>query len=394
MELTPTYNRIVVKVGTSLLTTPEGNVSPICITEIIKELCNLRQLGKEIILVTSGAIGAGMCKLELEHRPETIPLKQACAAVGQNHLMNIYERLFGEYRQTIAQVLLTHQEMANRKNYINTYNTLLTLLQYNTIPIINENDTVAVEEIKFGDNDTLSSLVARLVEADLLILLTDIDGLYSRTPDGKGFGELIPVVEDITPEIENMVLDTKNKFSIGGMVTKIKAAHMATMAGVTAVILNGKQKGIIGDVLAGKSYGTLFVARKDKQCCCYSYRSTQTGDNFINKEATLTNREQWILFRLKVSGEIIINDNAREFLFNQRRSLLPSDVVNVEGQFEEGDGVVVKSIHEDVPLAKGLINYSSDDLIKIKGKQSSQIKEILGYKYTEEIICRANLAVA
>ncbi|MBU0700514.1 glutamate 5-kinase [bacterium] len=368
--MTYTWNRIIVKVGTSLLTTPDDEFLSSYIAGIVKELCNLRQSGKEIILVTSGAIGAGMCKLSLKHRPANIPLKQACAAVGQSLLMNTYEHLFGEHHQTIAQVLLTHQELANRKSYINTRNTLLTLLQHNVIPIINENDTVSVEEIKFGDNDTLSSLVAQLVEADLLILLTDINGLYSKTSDGKGFGELIPVVKDITPEIVDMAKDTKNKFSTGGMTTKIKAAQMATMAGITVMILNGRVECIIGDALDDKGCGTVFTAKEDK----------------------ISSRKRWIMYGLKTTGEIIIDNGAKEAILNQGKSLLPSGVVDIKGRFEEGDAVIINGIHGD-SLAKGLVNYSKGALVKIKGKQSSQIEEILGYKYDDEIIHRDNLVV-
>ncbi len=365
-----TWNRIVVKVGTSLLTTPEDDFLSVYITGIVKELCSLRQSGKEIILVTSGAIGAGMCRLGLKHRPTTIPLKQACAAVGQSCLMNTYEQLFAEHQQSIAQVLLTHHELANRRSYLNTYNTLLTLLQYNAIPIINENDTVAVDEIKFGDNDTLSALVAQLVEADLLILLTDIDGLYSKTPDGKGFGELIPLVEDITPEIVNMAKGSKNKFTTGGMATKITAAQIATTAGVTVMILNGRIHGILSDALFGKGCGTTFAAKADK----------------------ISSRKRWIMYGLKTVGEIIIDDGAREAIFNQGKSLLPSGIVEVKGHFEEGDAVIVSGIHGN-SIAKGLINYSRGAMAKIKGKQSSQIEEILGYKYSDEIIHRDNLVM-
>ncbi len=364
-----TWNRIVVKVGTSLLTTTEDDFSSACITGIVKELCSLRQSGKEIILVTSGAIGAGMCKLNLKHRPATIPLKQACAAIGQSCLMNTYEQLFGEHHQTIAQILLTHYELTNRRSYLNTYNTLLTLLEHNAIPIINENDTVAVDEIKFGDNDTLSALVAQLVEADLLILLTDIDGLYSRTPDGKGFGELIPLVEDITPEIVEMAQGTKNKFSTGGMTTKITAAQIATTAGVMVKILNGRTSGIIGDALADKNCGTTFAAKSDK----------------------ISSRKRWIMYGLKTSGEITIDNGAKKAL-NQGKSLLPSGIVEIKGHFEEGDAVILNDICGN-SLAKGLINYSKGAIMKIKGKQSSQIEEILGYKYSDEIIHRDNLVM-
>jgi len=356
--------RIVVKIGTSILTTDMGDLSTVYLSRIVEDIAKLQQIGKEFIIVTSGAIGAGMERLGLKERPQTIILKQTAAAVGQNILMEVYERLFKEYQQTIAQLLLTHQNLSCRESYINICNTILKLLEYKIIPIINENDTVAVEEIKFGDNDTLSALISQLVEADLLLILTNIDGLYSSS------GELIPIIKDITPEITKIAVGTTSKFSTGGMQTKVKAAKIATQSGTTVVILNGKKQGIIKDILNGKECGTVFVAKKTK----------------------LSSRKRWIMYNLKNSGEIIIDEGAKEALLNKGKSLLPAGIVDIKGKFEQGDAVIVKDT-QGRELAKGLVDYSKKDLLKIKGKQTNQIEKILGYEYGEEVIHRDNLVL-
>ncbi|MEW6097105.1 MAG: glutamate 5-kinase [bacterium] len=356
--------RIVVKIGTSLLTTDEGGLSTVYLSRIVEDVAKLRQAGKEFIIVTSGSIGAGMQRLGLKERPQTIILKQTAAAVGQNILMEVYERLFKEYQQTIAQLLLTHHDLSCRKSYINICNTILKLLEYKIIPIINENDTVAVEEIKFGDNDTLAALVSQLVEADLLLMLTNIDGLYSES------GKLIKMVKDITSEITKVATGTTSKFSTGGMQTKVGAAKIATQSGTTVVILNGKKEGIIEEVLNGKGLGTVFVA----------------------KESKLSSRKRWIMYHLKDSGEIIIDEGAKKAILNSGKSLLPSGVLDIKGKFEEGDAVIVKDT-QGKELAKGLVDYSKNDLVKIKGKQTNQIEEILGYEYGEEVIHRDNMVV-
>lgn len=357
--------RIVVKIGTSLLTTNEGNLTTKYLSQIVDDLARLRQAGKEFIIVTSGAIGAGMHRLGLKERPQTIILKQATAAVGQNILMEVYERLFKKHHQTIAQLLLTHQDLSSRKSYINISNTILKLLEYKVIPVINENDTVAVEELKFGDNDTLSALISQLVDADLLLILSNIDGLYSNS------GELIPIVENITSDIEKVAVGTTSKFSTGGMQTKIEAAKIATQSGATVVILNGKKEGIVGDTLTGSpGSGTIFVA----------------------KESKLSSRKRWIRHNLKGYGEIIIDDGAKEAILNKGKSLLPSGILDIKGKFEEGDAVIVKDI-QGKELGKGLVDYSKKDLLKIKGKQTNQIEEILGYEYGEEVIHRDNLVI-
>jgi len=356
--------RIVVKIGTSLLTTNKGNLTTKYLSKIVGELARLKQTGKEVIIVTSGAIGAGMQRLRLKERPQTIIMKQTTAAVGQNILMDVYERLFKKYQQTIAQILLTHQDLSSRKSYINISNTILKLLEYKVIPVINENDTVAIEEIKFGDNDTLAALISQLVAADILLILTNIEGLYSDS------GELIPVVKEINQHIIKIATGTTSKFSTGGMQTKIKAAKIATQSGTRVVILNGKKEGIIEGILTGKECGTIFVA----------------------KESNLSSRKRWIMHNLKDYGEIIIDDGAKEAILHKGKSLLPSGIVDIIGKFKEGDAVIVKDI-QGKKLAKGLVDYSRKDLLKIKGKQTNQIEKILGYEYGEEVIHRDNLVI-
>lgn len=362
--------RIVVKVGTSILTDEDGNLSTKYLSHIVEEIAGLRKQGeREFIIVTSGAIGAGMQLLGLKERPQTIILKQTTAAVGQNKLMEVYERLFKKYQQIIAQVLLTHQDLSSRKSYINICNTLLKLLEYKVIPIINENDTVAIEEIKFGDNDTLAALVSQLVEADLLLILSNVDGLYSSA------GELIPMVEEFTPEIIKISTGTTSKFSTGGMQTKIEAAKIATQSGTTVIILNGKKKGIIPGVLEGKKSG-----------------SPGSGTTFVAKENKLSSRKRWIMYHLKESGELIIDEGAKEAIVNRGKSLLPSGILEIKGKFDEGDAVIVKDIHGE-KIAKGLVDYSMNDLLKIKGKQTNEIEKVLGYEYGEEVIHRDNLVL-
>ncbi|MDI6736238.1 MAG: glutamate 5-kinase [bacterium] len=357
--------RIVIKIGTSILTDEDGNLSTKYLSHLVEEIAKLhRQEMHEFIIVTSGAIGAGMQRLRLKERPQTIILKQTAAAVGQNILIEIYEGLFKKYEQTIAQILLTHQDMSCRKSYINILNTISKLLEYKVIPIINENDTVAVDELKFGDNDTLAALVSQLVEADLLLILSNVDGLYS------GSCELIPIVYEITPEIIEISAGTRSKFSTGGMQTKIEAAKIATQSGTTVIISNGKKKGIISEVLKGEKCGTTFVANENK----------------------LSSRKRWIMYHLKESGELIIDEGAKEAILNKGKSLLPSGILEIKGKFDEGDAVIIKDT-QNRRLAKGLIGYSQNDLLKIKGRQTNQIEEILGYAYEDEIIHRDNLVV-
>jgi glutamate 5-kinase len=364
------WKRIVVKVGTSVLTSKEGKLETSYISRLVHELASLQQSGREVILVTSGAISAGMGKLQLIPKPKTIPLKQAAAAVGQSILMQTYEHLFSQHHQPIAQILLTHQDLSNRQSYINIYNTILTLLHYRVIPIINENDTVAVEEIKFGDNDTLSALVAHSIEADLLIILTDTDGLYDTNPKHHKPKKLISVVEKVTPEILGLADGEGTPLSTGGMYTKLKAAEIVTKCGVVMIIANGREERILERIVNGESVGTLFLPLQGR----------------------MAGRKRWIAFNLNSCGEIVVDEGARKAILFDGRSLLPSGVVGVEGEFEVGDAVTILD-EQGKELAKGLTNYSALELCKIKGKHTREIERVLGYKYFDEVIHRDNLVL-
>ncbi|TDT62746.1 glutamate 5-kinase [Fonticella tunisiensis] len=362
--------RVVIKVGSSTLTYENGRLNLSRIEGLVRQLADIHNRGYEVILVTSGAIGAGMGKLGLKSRPKTIPEKQAAAAVGQGILLHMYEKLFGEYGQTVAQILLTREDMIQRTRFINARNTLFKLLEQGIIPIINENDAVVVDEIKFGDNDTLSALVASLVEADLLILLSDIDGLYDANPRLNPEAKIIPWVNEITAEIENMAGGAGSSLGTGGMATKISAARIAVSSGTAMVIANGSKQGIINDILNGEEHGTWFKP----------------------EDRPLQFRKRWIAFGTKVMGRLVIDGGAAAALYRENKSLLPSGVVAVEGDFSEGSAVSIvdESYNE---IAKGIVNYSSEEIEKIKGLQSIEIEERLGHKNYDEIVHRDNMVI-
>lgn len=365
------FKRIVIKIGTSLLASPAGELTLINLSNIVRETAYYSSHEKkEIIIVSSGAIGAGMSQLGLKERPKTIPAKQACAAVGQSHLVQMYEQLFRRYRQTIAQILLTHQDLSNRNSYINIYNTLLTLLRYGVIPIINENDSVATDEIKFGDNDVLSALVAHLIEADLLIILTNVDGLYRGDHNDHLKRELISEVSEISEEIYESAKGACYEVTTGGMAAKVKAAKITVSSGIPTIIANGKEAKTIDYILRGKKIGTIFLPKEDK----------------------LSARKRWILFNLVSRGELVIDEGAKKAILERGKSLLPSGIIEVKGKFELGEAVALID-EQGGELAKGLVNYSQGELSKIKGKQSGEIEEVLGYKSSDEVIHRDNLAL-
>ncbi|HAV42756.1 TPA: glutamate 5-kinase [bacterium] len=362
--------RIVVKVGTSILTDSRGILEVSHISDIVEDLFRLRRFGLEVVLVTSGAIGAGVERLKLKRRPQKISLKQAAAACGQSRLMHIYEDLFFKHSQEVAQVLLTHRDLSERKSHLNARETLLVLLQHGIIPIINENDTVAFEEIKFGDNDTLAALVTNLLEADLLIILTDIDGLYEEHSNREAKGRLIEVIEEVTDKILNLAGSKSGELSIGGMLAKVQAAQMATKGGAYVIIANGMKPGILTQIFAGEKVGTLFLPQIDRT----------------------SRRKCWIGFNLKPSGQLIIDDGAKEAILKQGKSLLSSGIREIKGDFERGEAVAVLDL-DGRELARGLTNYSQTELDKIRGKHSSEIEGILGYKYDDEAIHRDNLVL-
>lgn len=369
-ELFKDIKRVVVKVGTAVLASPTCGLNDQRIEKIVDEIVDLRRSNREVILVSSGAVGAGMRALGWKEKPRTLPGKQAAAAVGQSYLMHLYERFFRKKKHLVAQILLTQDDLTARKRYLNARHTLMTLLKLNVIPIINENDSVGVEEIKFGDNDTLSALVTNLMEAELLIILSDVDGLHETDPRKRGGGEPIKLVERIDSKIEALGGGPGEIVSTGGMYTKLQAAKIVTNSGEPMVIANGKTPQVIRRILEGEEIGTLFLPRPEK----------------------VASRKRWIAFTRRCCGKIFVDEGAKEALKFKGKSLLPSGIVEVEGDFSEGDMVsVVNGDKEE--FARGLANYSSSEIDKVKGAKTKDIKPILGYKYYDEVIHRDNLVI-
>ena len=365
--------RIVVKVGTAILTSKHYRLNKAWIKKLVAQIAVLIKRDVEVILVTSGAIGAGMGMLKLNSRPKLLPQQQAAAAIGQSQLMQIYDTFFKEQGLLSAQILLTREDLHNRKRYLNAKNTLFTLLDYHVTPVVNENDTVSVDEIKFGDNDRLSALVANLTQADLLIILSDVDGLYSRSPhkkERKSKKSVISKVEAIVPEIERIAGATAGKLGTGGMASKVEAAKICTAAGIACIVANGRIGDILLKVLDGQNIGTLFVP-KDEQ---------------------LVAKKRWIGFGAKVSGQIVVDEGAKKALILQKKSLLAKGVARLRGTFAIGDTVSVMD-EQNREFARGLVNYTSEELVKIKGQKSDQIKTLLGHKYYDEVIHRDNLVI-
>ena len=362
--------RIVVKVGSSILASVERGLHHDVFSHLAKEISELKRQGYEIVLVSSGAIAAGMEKLGYKTRPQSITHKQATAAVGQSRLMNIYENYFSRHQQMVAQILLTHDDLSHRRRFLNARNTLLTLLQLGIIPIINENDTVVVDEIKLGDNDNLSALITNLVEADLLIILTDIDGLFDADPRLNPHAQWIPLVEDIDREIGGMAGETTGQMSVGGMVSKIQAAKKTARFGIPTVVALGTRNEVLHQILKGKEIGTLILPKME----------------------TLSSRKHWIAFNLKPQGDVMVDEGAKKAIVQKGKSLLPSGVVNVRGTFGRGDPISCLG-PRGKEFARGLVNYSAVELERIKGFRSDQIETVLGYKYSDEVIHRDDLVV-
>lgn len=362
--------RIVVKVGTSTLTHDTGKLNFYRIERLVRELSDQANQGKEIVLVTSGAVGAGLDRMGFKERPKTIPEKQALAAVGQGILMHTYEKLFLEYGQTAAQVLLTRENSVKHKQYANCRNALLTLLKMGVIPVINENDAVAVDELKIGDNDTLSATVATLVDADALIILSDIEGVYTANPQQCPDAKLLTTIAEITPEIEAMAGGAGSQRGTGGMYTKLQAAKIAVNTGVTMVIAAGGRDGIIRDVLGGKPLGTVFLA----------------------KESHLKVRKSWLAFGTRIEGDLVVDKGCEKAMLSEGSSLLAAGIVAVEGCFEKGSTVRVLS-KSGREIARGIINYKESELQKIVGKNTKEFSEILGKKLHDEVIHRDNMVL-
>ena len=362
--------RVVVKIGTSTLTYNNGKLNLFRIEKLVRELADLANQGKEIILVTSGAVGAGLDRLGSTERPKTIPEKQAVAAIGQGILMHMYEKLFAEYGQIVAQVLLTRENSVKHKLYINSRNTLLTLLKMGVIPEINENDAIAIDELKIGDNDTLSATVATIVDADLLIILSDIEGVFTANPQNDPTAQLIEEITDITPEIEELAGGAGSKLGTGGMYTKIQAAKIAVNAGVTMVIASGALEGVVRNILSGEKIGTIFPA----------------------KEQHLQVRKSWLAFGAMIKGELVVDEGCEKALITEGSSLLSVGIVEVKGTFDQGNSVRILS-KQGREIARGLANYNSEEIKKICGKNTNNISKILGSKLYDEVIHRDNMVI-
>jgi glutamate 5-kinase len=356
--------RIVVKIGTSTLTR-NGSIDVDYIKETASDVSKIINQGDKVIIVTSGAIGLGAMKIGLKQKPRDIILKQGLAAIGQGILMNEYQKAFEKHGLNVAQVLLTYDVISERKTYLNLKNSLELLLKMNVVPVINENDVVSIDEIgtKFGDNDLLSALVASKMDADLLIILSDIDGLYTDNPKNNKAAKLIPVVREISSEIEKAAGKSGSSFSSGGMESKIKAAKIATEAGCAMVIANGRSKNIISRVANGEKIGTLFLAK-----------------------AKLAGKDRWIL-NAKPKGKILINECAEKVLKEGKSSLLPIGITGVEGNFKAGD---VISIND---FARGVADLDSQDIDRIKGLKSKDVCHVLGKKCRDEVIRKENIVL-
>jgi glutamate 5-kinase len=362
--------RVVVKIGSNILADAKEGLNTRRIHSIAKDIAGLADLGFEVVVVSSGAIAAGMKKLGLKERPKDVKLKQASAAIGQSSLMWAYEKSFSAFHKKVAQVLLTRDDFSDRRRYINSKNTLTTLLTYGVIPIINENDTVATDEIKFGDNDNLAALVASLVEAEKLIILSDVDGLYTENPKTHPGAKIIEYVEEIAPELESKAKGSGSIVGTGGMYSKLLATKKAMNHGITVHIVSGRKEGIICSLMKGKHSGTLFKP----------------------KEGKLSLRKGWIAYSSRAKGNIVIDDGAVKAIIQGGKSLLPSGIISVEGKFDIGDSVYCLDSKRN-RIAKGLTNYSFSEVERIKGKKTSEIEKVLGYKYSDEVIHRDNLVL-
>ena len=362
--------RLVVKVGSNVLTSDQGLNLPV-IYALSRQVSVLMKQGMEVILVSSGAMAAGQKKTGLAKRPDDIPRRQAIAAVGQPGLMLEYEKAFSVYDIKVAQILLTGDDLTkSRDRYLNARNTLNMLLSWQIVPVINENDTVVVEEIKFGDNDNLSALIALLMNADLLVNLTDIDGLYTGDPRRKKDAALISAVEAIDDHIESIAGNIPGTLGTGGMLSKIRAAAKVTNAGIPMIIASGRDPDVLEKVFSGREIGTFFVPAKEK----------------------LSSRKCWIGYNVKPRGILKIDDGAAKAIVRRGKSLLPGGIIAVEGDFGVGDAVTLTD-GSGMRVAVGLVNYGAVDIRKIMGCRTDRIKSRLGEKSYDEVVHRDNLTV-
>ncbi len=370
-EIAALAGTMVVKVGTRVITHSGGRLNEERIAQLAEEIHEVLSTGRKVALVSSGAVGAGMGRLGLTSRPETLAQLQAVAAIGQSHLIEVYERSLRPFGHHAAQILLTAEDIDHRIRYLNARNTILTLFDYGAVPIINENDTVSVEELQttFGDNDRLAALVTNLIQAPLLVLLSDVEGLYDDDPRQPG-AKLIPLVERFDESLFDLVRDKTTGLTKGGMASKLRAARMTTAAGGNVIIASGRQPGALRKILAGQPVGTLFLAQGP----------------------LITARKRWIGFSAQPRGSLILDPGACEAIRNHGRSLLAIGILDVMGDFDRGDVVAVCD-PEGRELARGLTNYSSQELQKIKGLRTTQIAQVLGQCPYDEVIHRNNMVL-
>jgi glutamate 5-kinase len=363
--------RVIVKVGTALLTGNSTTVDRRFLFRLCEAVDALCRQGREVAIVTSGAIGAGCGVLGFAKRPSTLPERQACAAAGQVELMKLYAQAFRRMKppRPVGQLLLTRDGLTARDRYLNVRNTLMALFQLGAVPIINENDSVSVDEIKFGDNDSLSALVSGVAEADALVILTDVEGLMDDDPRSNPDAKVIPLVKVLTPELEAMARPTGSFLGTGGMSSKLQAAKIAMASGYSLVLAAGHDPRILLDILEGAQIGTFFQPRVDR----------------------LNARKHWMAFTRNPKGAIFVDAGARDALVLRQKSLLPSGIVGVRGEYKSGD--VVSLLCGDQEFARGLSNFSAEEIERIRGKKTSQIVKELGTVLFDEVIHRDNLVI-
>lgn len=363
--------RVVVKIGSSLLTDSGRGLNQTAISGWVEQLAGFRNAGVDVVLVSSGSVAEGMCRLGWTSRPQSIHQLQAAASVGQMGLIQAYESNFQRFSLHTAQVLLTHEDLSDRRRYLNARSTLLTLLGYNVIPVINENDVVATDEIRFGDNDTLAALVANLIEAELMIILTDRDGIYESDPGLNPEARFVDQIGISDPSLPAMAGISQSGLGRGGMVTKIRAASLAARSGCATVIAGGAAPAILQRIVAGENTGTFLVPDIEPMVA----------------------RKRWLAGQLQVRGTLVLDDGAVDVLRGSGRSLLPVGVVSVKGDFLRGELVACVD-SADREIARGLVNYAADEADRIKRQPSSSIKSLLGYMGEPELIHRDNLVLS
>ncbi|WKD49331.1 glutamate 5-kinase [Microbulbifer spongiae] len=362
--------RWVIKIGSALLTNGGRGVHRSAISAWVAQMAALRARGIEVVLVSSGAVAAGMDRLGWRRRPESIHQLQAAAAVGQSHLVQVYEQAFGDFDIPSAQILLDHDDLSNRTRYLNARSTLRTLLSLGSVPIVNENDTVVTDEIRFGDNDTLAALVANLVEADALLIMTDADGLFSEDPRENPRAELIAEASALDPRLLQVAGESRSGLGRGGMATKVRAAQLAARSGACTVIAGGAREAVITRVCAGEPLGTLLLP----------------------EAGPLAARKRWLAGQLQVRGAVVLDRGAETALLERGRSLLAVGVTGVEGCFRRGDLVSCRN-SAGREVARGLVNYDSRESLRIQGQPSEKFIDLLGYRDDDELIHRDNLVL-